>query len=361
MFDAVPNPSPWKDANERRLLGPSGLQPIQILQALNDEQFENFILEWVHGYLKNIYNYTQVFKYGGAGDKGRDIVAWLEPSGAPNRKCDYYQCKRFDRPLSPDTLWVELGKICYYTFKNEIPIPENYYLVTCKGIGSKLLDLLENPHLLKRGLLKKWVDKCEGGITKREKVILTEDLKQHIESMNFGLFKAYPEMDLIEQHSKTPYYNVLFGKPLKQRAIPPPPPTDIDGQKETVYVQEIYNAFSDHLKHPVTCTDDFESISYLFKAFNKAREGFYSAEALKEFSRDSYLGDSIFSGLLDDFHDAISMIINVPHNDGFACMQATTAHGAIVQLASTDLPLRSLDRIGFCHHLVNENRMKWVQ
>jgi hypothetical protein len=54
------------------LMGPQ-IPAIDRLQQMSEDDFEIMCLEWASGYLKT--KYVKVRQYGGAGDKGRDIVA----------------------------------------------------------------------------------------------------------------------------------------------------------------------------------------------------------------------------------------------------------------------------------------------
>lgn len=60
---------------------PRGLSPRQIVSAYDAGQWEEFIQEWTQG-LKS--EYTQVQRFSGAGDKGRDVVGFL---GIPGASC----------------------------------------------------------------------------------------------------------------------------------------------------------------------------------------------------------------------------------------------------------------------------------
>src|SRR4051794_40333148 len=111
ILTAIPTPTPWADANRRLLLGSGApIDPIVRLATFTDVEFERFIWEWARGYLAN--HYVEVQHRGGAGDKGRDVVAWRDPSSTVSRQWDLYQCKRYDDPLIPSKFLVELGKLC---------------------------------------------------------------------------------------------------------------------------------------------------------------------------------------------------------------------------------------------------------
>lgn len=99
---------PAKPKNSSIIFGTS-IAPLSRLKSISDEAFEDIVLEWAHGYLKNVY--SQVRRIGGAGDKGRDIICYYE-----NNDIDIYQCKHYGKTLSPTNFWVEFGKLCYFTY-----------------------------------------------------------------------------------------------------------------------------------------------------------------------------------------------------------------------------------------------------
>ena len=74
----LPVPTPWPNANARLLGLGAGLPvaPLQRLAQFDDKAFERLVLEWAHGYLaQKVPDVVEVQQRGGAGDKGRDIVA----------------------------------------------------------------------------------------------------------------------------------------------------------------------------------------------------------------------------------------------------------------------------------------------
>lgn len=104
--------------------------PYERVKSYDDKEFELFIREWVVS-LKNRY---QIRGFGGAGDKGRDVVAKDEEN-----HYSYYQCKHYDHPLTPSDMLPEFGKLVYYTYSGEIPLPHEYYILAPMDIGANLM------------------------------------------------------------------------------------------------------------------------------------------------------------------------------------------------------------------------------
>ncbi|MFF5995186.1 hypothetical protein AAGS61_10565 [Lysinibacillus sp. KU-BSD001] len=80
---------------------------------------------------------------------GRDVIGYLKYSQNDEAEWDNYQCKHYDKALTPQVALLEVGKLCYYTFIGEFTVPKNYYFVSSRGIGPKLAKLIDNPERLK--------------------------------------------------------------------------------------------------------------------------------------------------------------------------------------------------------------------
>lgn len=101
------------------------IPPIDKVHVMDEDSFEQFTLEWLYGCKKT--KYSSIRRVGGAGDKGRDIIAYYNDGAV-----DYYQCKHYNTALMPTDYYLELGKLCYYTYNKEIPIPKEYYIIVSK-------------------------------------------------------------------------------------------------------------------------------------------------------------------------------------------------------------------------------------
>ncbi|MDX9911453.1 MAG: hypothetical protein RBS39_06460 [Phycisphaerales bacterium] len=107
-------PSHSKTISEvAHLVSPSVLTPAVVIQTYDDAEWEQFALQWANAFDPP---YAFIDRVGGTGDKGRDIVAFTD---RPNSACDLdvYQCKHFDHPIQPNEIWLELGKLCLFTYR----------------------------------------------------------------------------------------------------------------------------------------------------------------------------------------------------------------------------------------------------
>jgi hypothetical protein len=92
------------------------VDPLDRLAQFDAKAFERFTLEWADGHLrKNIAGLNEIQQRGGAGDKGRDIVVWLDPPNVKPRRWHLYQCKHYSARLSAGKAAGEIAKVLHYT------------------------------------------------------------------------------------------------------------------------------------------------------------------------------------------------------------------------------------------------------
>jgi len=176
-----------------------------------------FINEWVHFCLKP--KYVTVQRFSGSGDQGIDIAGF-----ANNERLlgvwDNYQCKHYDHPLRPSDVWVEFGKILWYSFKKEYKAPRKYYFVAPKGIGTQLSKLLGNAEKLKAELTANWDKDVRKKIMELE-VPLEGEFLAYVQGFDFSIFDSKTGLQVIEDHRGCPYHTARFGGGLPPRAPTP--------------------------------------------------------------------------------------------------------------------------------------------
>lgn len=336
----------------------SGLpvHPGDRVRLFSSDQWEHFVLEWVDSLRKE---YELVERCGGAGDMGRDVIATVKGG---NGSWDNFQCKHYQNALSPGDIWVELGKLAYYTLKGEYTYPRRYYFVAPQGVGPKLSNLLKKPHKLRDDLLANWDKACRTGITKTEIVECDSVMKAHIAKLDFSIFLTKPLFRIIEGHAKTRWHVARFGGGLPPRAAPLPPP-NVPAVHEAVFVGELRRAYADHLKQDIADLDaGLATRDDLREHFHDARVEFYSAEGLRTFSRDTLpqgefekLQDEVYSGIKDDERG--------DYADGYRRVLAVVKTARALQLTCNPLTTRihTRDRGGICHQLANDEKVRWVK
>jgi hypothetical protein len=338
------------------------LDPLDRLAWFSADEFERFILEWADGYLSHcVAGVDQVQQRGGSGDKGRDIVVWLDPPSTVPRRWCLYQCKHYDDRLGAGVAAPEIGKVLYYTYKGDYSTPQQYWFVTHKGVTGQLQDLLDDPAKLRQFILDNWQRYCAKKIAAQE-VALTDSLRKHIESFDFSIFRAKQPLELINEHAQTKYHLAVFGLPLIQRPPPPQPPSEVAAE-ETAYVTQLYAVIAEHLGIDVKSVADFAQNQQMQRVFDRSRITFYSAEGLKELARDQMADAAFFDSLLGHFRDGLFYAYGAIPQTGLERLRATVLASQALQLGAHVLEPHATpaDREGICHHLANDGAIVWCE
>ena len=313
------------------------------------------MLEWADS-LRD--QYGTVERCGGAGDMGRDIIAFDK---ADSTIWDNFQCKHYKTGLTPSDIWVELGKLVYYTYTNEYTYPRKYVFVAPQGAGTKLSNLLRKPDKLKEQLIDNWGKYCKEGITSMAVVELDATLLAYLAALDFSIFEAVPPLRIIDQHAKTRWYATRFGGGLPARPKVAAPPSTVAAH-EITYVRSLLDAYSDHLKCTVPTVADLSPHDDVREHFNDARLEFYSAEALRAFSRDT-LPPGAFEELQNELHGGIKDEMRGAHSDGYRRVLSVVKTAKLLPITDHALKerLSTHDRGGICHQLANDGKVKWVK
>ena len=331
------------------------IPPIDRIKIFSPDQWEEFVLEWATSLDTT---YVKVERFGGAGDMGRDVVATVDlATGA----WDNYQCKHYDHRLALKDIWLELGKLVFYTFTNHFPYPRRYYFVAPQGGSTKLLNLLKKPVELKAELISNWSLYCQDKITKSQSLPLAGPLQTYLQALDFSIFEAVPPLRIIDAHAKTRWHAARFGGGLQQRppAVAPPASPSSD---EAGYVRELLDAYQDHLKFPIPTHAAIAPLPEIRDHFEDSRIEFYSAETLRVFSRDT-LPPGEFEKLQDEVHHGIKDELRAHHPDGYRRVQAVIRTARTLQLNAHPLhsQLFVRDYGGICHQLANKGKVRWVK
>jgi hypothetical protein len=279
------------------------IEPIKRLQVTSADDFEDMVREWATGYLSQ--KYSKIRRCGGAGDMGRDVIAFENYDNKEPLVWDNYQCKHYNHALSPGDIWLELGKLCYYTFSGEYSVPRAYYFVAPKGVSTSLGNLIDKPVKLKKELISKWSDQCQLKITKKKEIELIDKFAGYVNAFDFSIIKYIDPQELIEQHTKTKYFYYRFGGIHTTRPEPIKPPQTI-APEEISYISKLLEAYSDNYKLSSIDIIELPKHQNYLNHFERQRKSFYSAESLMRFERDTLPpGVDAFQELKDEVHDVM--------------------------------------------------------
>jgi hypothetical protein len=327
------------------------------IELFSPDEWEEFSEEWASSLE---HDYFKVVRFAGSGDKGLDVVGFISNQTFQGG-WDNYQCKHYDHPLRPSDIYIEIGKIIFYSYSDEYLPPRKHYFVGSKGIGTSLARLLADPERLKNEVQENWAQNCEKGISSNFTVPLIENLKEYFDSFDFSIFSSKTAVELINGHSKTPFHSVRFGGGVPIRPEPEKPPSKIS-PSESRYIQQIFKAYTDHIGEPIENISSLNNKSDLKSDFLRQRERFYHAESLRNFARDT-VPEGTFETLQEDIYQGVVDICESEYNDGLARMRATLSQS--VKLPVTFSPLSSVtknqDKQGICHQLVNIKKLIWMK
>jgi hypothetical protein len=330
--------------------------PRKLIQTYDSEEWEAFIEEWASGLEPK---YEEVRRFGGSGDRGVDVAGFKTVKGFEDT-WDCFQGKHYNRSLNPATAWPEILKMFLLPVENSrYKLPEHYYFIAPRGIGTALGHLLSTPSDLRDGFLeqlrsptsKDFRDLDDG---KSAAVIALA------ENTDFSRFTSIEVRTLLDQHKLTPYHAARFGGGLPDRPPADPPPSSIT-EKEAVYIRKLVDAYTE--RHPDL--DTLEAITQntrLRTHFERQREAFFRAESLESFARDR-VPPNTFHRLQDEVYDAVVETAEADHVDGLTRLNETLDRAISAQLTANALiqVAEPADRKGICHQLANEDRLTWAE
>lgn len=340
------------------VLNGKSITAIERIKLMSPDEYEDFILEWVDGFMQD--KYDEVIQLGGSGDKGRDIIGYIDKE---KTRCDYYQCKHYDKQLTPTDIYIELGKVIYYTFHQIIPLPMNHYFVAPKGEGPALHDLLIKPDELKAELKSQWEKYVQNKITNKS-INLDGELLQYLDAFDFSIFGVKQPLTIIKEHRETVWYPGRFGGGLVRTRNKILKPTQGIEEFEMIYVQQLFEVYTEYGGAIISKKEDLLTIQELKEHFDNSRNCFFSAESLKQFSRDNLPPNvNAFGDLKDEVHATIRNIILMEQSNGFTRLLNSSQAAITAQYLNNPLcmEIKAKDKEGVCHHLANENKVKWVK
>lgn len=336
---------------------PERVPAINQVRIMEDSAFEDFIGEWLYTSKRSQYKKIQLV--GGAGDKGRDAVCTCFDG-----KLDYYQCKHYNKGLTPSEYTVELGKLCYYTFTGEYPIPQNYYIVASNDIGPRLKDLLDSPALLRDEVINNWGDRCEGKIS-HKKIPLIPKLKDYIENFDFSIVKHYPIQQVIDEHLPSVYGSLRFGTATVKRPENMEVPSGLD-EDELKYITALLKVYSEAEKHSILNIEELKKYKKWSEHLDRQRKDYYSTETIRRGVRDLFTGNGEFVVFEDEIFDGIIDTYEDDYESGIKRLRAVLNQAAHVSVQKSLLSSKlnwigSGEKKGMCHMLINDDKLEgWI-
>jgi hypothetical protein len=319
------------------------------------DQWEQFILEWAFSLHPD---YVQVKRIAGSGDRGIDIAGFLSDDHLEG-VWDCYQAKHYVDALTPATAYVEILKMFGHVAQGHYTLPRRYYFVAPRGAGPTLNRLISSPTEMKEKFLAAISD---GTPLARDVPGDTLDaVRELAASADFSMFVAMQLTELLAGHAGTRYHAFRFGTALPDRGPVDSPPAQVS-EGEARYVEELLRVYREATgSTDMTVAEVEDSVDHSAH-FRRQRRAFYSAEALRMYARDS-VPEGTFDRLVDHLHDGVIEVAEAYYPTGRDRLTAVLTQATNVQLDSQRLVEMTgpEDRRGICHHLANDDRLKWVR
>lgn len=332
--------------------GPPEPTPEQRLLLMDDVTWEQFI-ETCALQLQSEGIYQQVIRLGGSGDKGRDICGYTALLPAEDT-WDLYQAKYYSGSLSPSQFAPELAKFLWSVFSGAYTRPRCYYICALK-IGAKLFDYIQNPESLRKWIIEEW--KKNNGDFGTFKQPLSLDIEAFVDAFPMRILQRRTPPELLAIHSRDQDLHwSKFGVLAKRDPNPDVP--DALHTSEEKYVAALLGVYAEYDGTLVSSVVDIPSS--LRRHFRAQRRLFYCAEGLNRFSRDKLPG--AFDNLLDEIELGVSSVVTAPYTNRFTRLQQTLITAGALSVESNPLKARlsTGDLPGGCHHLVNSERLTWM-
>jgi hypothetical protein len=326
--------------------------PAQRVYFYSPDEWEVFITEWASG-----LSYRQIKQLGGSGDRGVDVAAFKTDNGLEGA-WDCFQAKHYNRSLNFSDAFPEMLKILHGVVAGFYCRPDRYVFVAPQGCGSTLNRLLSSPKKLREKFLEDLNKSCAA--TRYYPKQTLNSIRECAQSIDFSIFQSLELSEMIETHRKTPYFAARFGTALPERTVVKETPVT-PSPDEAVYVKKLVDVYSE--QDPASCSD-IDSLSAhatYGKHFQRQRESFYSAEALRLYARDS-VPDGTYELLQNDVYTGVIDTAEANHPSGLDRLRAVlTQSGQLDLSAHTLISVSTLkDRQGICHQLANADELTWV-
>ncbi|MFM1524459.1 MULTISPECIES: ABC-three component system protein [Helcococcus] len=140
-----------------------------------------------------------------------------------------------------------------------------------------------------------------------------------------------------------------------------------DYELKLKYIHALIDAYNEAGKTNIDVKDKSKFKKKYKENFQEQRVNFYEAESLKNFSRDTIASDTDeFQKLLDETYDGVINTSRKNYNNGYDRLLSVLEQATQLQFNVSriyDIPgmITIKRKCGFCHMLVNENRLVWVE
>ena len=233
---------------------------------------------------------------------------------------------------------------------------------------NSMTSLIENDEYLDPSLKEHWIDLKN---SKDYGAFLAEIFLYAVPQPNvIGIIDqeiVAPEID-DEDLKEIMMFESLVKKHEKPKTTPPP--LIIDSKKEMKYVKQLLKAYADAENVPCMEIEDLISYPIYKRNFERQRWDFYSADAVREQSKEilklnekdgfDLVKEEIYDGVVDIWENDI-----LSKKNGFQVLNDVLIHAKDVILSENTKRrllnwIAAAEKKGICHILVGEDRLWWV-
>lgn len=335
----------------------SDIDPYNVLESFNDDEYEKVVGYWIQGFLNNEKTYLELKIHPKGKDKGRDISAYYDSS---RQEWDNFQCKHYKDPINPQILRQEIGKICYNSFLGNYQAPKNHYFLAPKGLSDESCTLIYNKQeQLKEDIIEKWPNDCklkENG----QKIALTPELENHIKNFDFTIFKEITQTTFLEQMQSTKYYAHLFKQSINKPMNTHPKAPEKIKKKELTYVNHLVDAYKEADNSSFTQ----DNIPSKYKShFKRQRDSFYCTELVKKITEASWPDLTPFLNFKQEIYNRIISVVEFSiFTNGLEKLNACISKAIEHIPSKSNVIYKIIDepsKQGMCHYLANKNEVTW--
>ena len=327
-------------------------RPDLLVMGYDSGEWERFIGEWMRSQKDK---YLEVKRVGGANDHGLDVVGYTDAQKLEG-VWDNNQCKHYRTSIPTADGLADVGKLIYWAHRGKFKPPRRSRFVAPKGPCGPLRTLLDNPSQLKQAILEGWDKYCALEIT-TSGAPLTPELRSYAEAFDFTIFGWAHIDEVLEDLKTTAFYAARFGG-----ALPPPPravvPVELQ-KRESRYIGQLLDVYSEDLGRQITNYSDLPEGHETSADFKRQRERFFEMEFFAHHYRDQTPPNTI-EDFVEEVYDAVQPVCAREYPQSFERLNETMARAAIIETKSI-LEKQAKGRVkqGACHHLANEDRLKW--
>lgn len=185
--------------------------------------------------------------------------------------------------------------------------------------------------------------------------------KDNKSSNNEATSKTPPTSSITDDVNKLTELLKRYPKPVQLI------PQDTLDEHEMIYITELLAAYADEEGLSEIEKENLEKYPKYKKNFARQRKDYYAAETIRQSARDplglnatgefNVLKEETLDGIIDVYEDC--------YNSGFERLNSVMKHVTTIQLNKswlTRLPgwISNSEKKGFCHMLVNDGQIKWV-